>query len=156
MAIDDASRGSYAEILTDESGASLSTFLRAVAWFAAIGVTVERVLTDNDSGCLSSQFKGTCSSLNTRHDMPVVSETIVGLAISQRVRTPLAAARRSGVAIWASIGRIDALGLGVGAPCVRFGVRWSASKTFQIRPIPSNTGCCLKEKEPRDNRGSFM
>ncbi len=68
VAIDDASRVSYAEILTDESGASSSTFLRAaVAWFAGRGVTVERVLTDNGSGYLSSQFKSACGSLNIRH-----------------------------------------------------------------------------------------
>jgi hypothetical protein len=38
---------------------------------------------------------------------------------------------------------------------VRFGVRWTGSKRLQIRLIPSNTSCCLKTKEPRDNRGSF-
>jgi len=47
-AIDDYSRVAYTEVLADESGRSTAAFWRrAVAWFAARGVVIERVLTDN-------------------------------------------------------------------------------------------------------------
>jgi transposase InsO family protein len=47
-AIDDHTRLAYAEILPDEKGTTCAGFLtRAGAWFAAHGITVERVLTDN-------------------------------------------------------------------------------------------------------------
>ena len=46
--IDDHSRVAYAEIHDDETAATATAVLRhAVAWFAARGVTVERVLSDN-------------------------------------------------------------------------------------------------------------
>jgi transposase InsO family protein len=48
VAVDDHSRLAYAEVLPDERVASCAAFLRrAVAWLAAHGVTVRRVLTDN-------------------------------------------------------------------------------------------------------------
>ncbi|UOY02467.1 IS481 family transposase [Blastococcus sp. PRF04-17] len=48
VAIDDHTRLAYAEVLPDERAASCAGFLtRAVAWFAAHGVTIRRVLTDN-------------------------------------------------------------------------------------------------------------
>ena len=48
--IDDYSRVAYAEIHDDETAATATMVLRnAVAWFAARGVTVERVLSDNGS-----------------------------------------------------------------------------------------------------------
>jgi transposase InsO family protein len=47
-AVDDYSRLAYTEILGDEKGATAAGFWRrAEAWFAARGVVVERVLTDN-------------------------------------------------------------------------------------------------------------
>jgi transposase InsO family protein len=47
-ALDDYSRLAYTEVLTDEKGVTAAGFWqRADAWFAARGVTVERVLTDN-------------------------------------------------------------------------------------------------------------
>jgi transposase InsO family protein len=47
-AVDDHSRLAYAEILSDEKGSTAAAFLtRAGAWFAAHGITIERVLTDN-------------------------------------------------------------------------------------------------------------
>jgi hypothetical protein len=50
VATDDASRATYAEVLPDECAAAAVTFLsNAVAWFARVGVTVERVMTDNGS-----------------------------------------------------------------------------------------------------------
>jgi len=47
-AIDDYSRLAYTEVLADEQGRTAAAFWRrAQAWFAARGVVVERVLTDN-------------------------------------------------------------------------------------------------------------
>jgi transposase InsO family protein len=47
-AVDDHSRLAYAEVLADERGATCAGFLRrAAAFFAAHGITVQRVLTDN-------------------------------------------------------------------------------------------------------------
>jgi transposase len=47
-AIDDHTRLAYSEVHTDERDATCAGFLhRALAWFAAHGVTVRRVLTDN-------------------------------------------------------------------------------------------------------------
>lgn len=47
-AIDDYSRLVYTEVLADEAGRTAAAFwCRAVAWFAARGVVVERVMTDN-------------------------------------------------------------------------------------------------------------
>jgi transposase InsO family protein len=48
VAIDDHTRLAYAEVLPDERAATCAGFLtRAAAWFAAHGVTIRRVLTDN-------------------------------------------------------------------------------------------------------------
>ena len=48
VAIDDHTRLAYAEVLPDERTATCAGFLtRAAAWFAARGVIVHRVLTDN-------------------------------------------------------------------------------------------------------------
>jgi len=49
-AIDDHSRLAYTEILTDERKETASAFwIRANDYFASVGITVERVLTDNGS-----------------------------------------------------------------------------------------------------------
>lgn len=54
VAIDDHTRLAYAEILPDELGPTAAAFLvRMTAWFAAHGIVVERVLTDN-GGCYQS------------------------------------------------------------------------------------------------------
>jgi transposase len=50
VAIDDHSRLSYAEVLADETAETTAGFLRrAVTWYAAQGIAVERLLTDNGS-----------------------------------------------------------------------------------------------------------
>lgn len=47
-AIDDHTRLAYSEVLADEKDPTCAAFLhRALAWFAAHGITVRRVLTDN-------------------------------------------------------------------------------------------------------------
>ena len=54
VAIDDATRLAYAEVLGDETARTAVGFLRrALAFFASYGITVERVLTDNGSAYIS-------------------------------------------------------------------------------------------------------
>jgi transposase InsO family protein len=68
VAIDDTSRVAYVEILDDEKGATCVGFLRrAIAWFAAHGVTVERVMTDNGTGYRSKVHAAACDELGIRH-----------------------------------------------------------------------------------------
>jgi transposase InsO family protein len=68
VAIDDASRLTYAEILADERGPTAASFFqRAVAWFAMWGITVERVMTDNGPAYLSNDFLALCKRLSIRH-----------------------------------------------------------------------------------------
>lgn len=57
VAIDDASRLVYAELLPDETGRTTAVFsIRALRWFRRRGVTVERILTDNGAGYRSRAF----------------------------------------------------------------------------------------------------
>jgi transposase InsO family protein len=68
VATDDASRLCYAEILPDERTDSVLLFLiKAVAWFARHGITVESVMTDNGSAYVSHRFAERCRSMNIRH-----------------------------------------------------------------------------------------
>jgi transposase InsO family protein len=54
-AIDDHSRLAYSEILGDETAVTTAAWwTRAIAWFAAHGIRIERVLTDN-GGCYRSR-----------------------------------------------------------------------------------------------------
>ena len=63
-AIDDHSRLAYSEVLADEQGPTAAAFFaRALAFFAAHGVIVERVLTDNGSCYCSKAWKKTCNDL---------------------------------------------------------------------------------------------
>jgi transposase InsO family protein len=68
VAIDDATRLAYVEVLPDETGPTAAGFLRrAVAWFAERGVQVERVMTDNGSPYVSTIHAETCRELGLRH-----------------------------------------------------------------------------------------
>lgn len=54
VAVDDASRLAYVEVLANQTAVSTVGFLtRAIAWFATHGVTVTEVMTDNGSPYLS-------------------------------------------------------------------------------------------------------
>ena len=65
--VDDHSRVAYAEIRADETAATAIDVLgNAVAWFAARGVTVERVLTDNGSAYKSRAWHDACTQLGIR------------------------------------------------------------------------------------------
>jgi transposase InsO family protein len=68
VAIDDASRLAYAEVLSNEHGDTSAAFLaRAIAWFKRKGIRVRRVLTDNGSGYISACFGLACAQLKIRH-----------------------------------------------------------------------------------------
>jgi transposase InsO family protein len=68
LAIDDHSRVSFALVKTDECGPSCAQFLRqAVAYYASLGVTIERVMTDNGTGYRSKAFRACCAELDVRH-----------------------------------------------------------------------------------------
>jgi transposase InsO family protein len=69
VAIDDASRLAYTELLPDERGATCADFLaRAAAWFASLGVRIERVMTDNAFAYTKSgAFQATITALGARH-----------------------------------------------------------------------------------------
>jgi len=57
VAIDDASRLAYVEVLGDETGVTATKFLwRALAWFRRHGIRVRRVMTDNGSGYRADGF----------------------------------------------------------------------------------------------------
>ncbi len=64
VVLDDHSRLAYAEIHDDETGPTAVAVLhRATAWFAARGVTAQRVLTDN-GGCYRSRvWAAACAEL---------------------------------------------------------------------------------------------
>ena len=63
-----ASRLAYTEILPDERKESAVAFLeRSLAWFASLGVTVERVMTDNGSAYRSHAFRKACETACVKH-----------------------------------------------------------------------------------------
>ena len=68
VAIDDASRLAYAEVLEDERTHSAAAFLRrALAWYAAHGITTQALLTDNGSCYVARSFAGLCGDFGIHH-----------------------------------------------------------------------------------------
>jgi len=68
IAIDDATRLAYAEVLADEKASTAIGFLdRAIDYFARYGVTVERVITDNGAPYISATHRLACQRLGIRH-----------------------------------------------------------------------------------------
>ena len=68
VCIDDASRIAFSRVMRDERKASAVAFLEAaVAYYASLGVTVERVMTDNGSCYLSRAFDQACNKLGLKH-----------------------------------------------------------------------------------------
>jgi len=68
IAIDDATRLAYAEVLRDEKATTAIGFLRrAIAFFQRHGVIAERVLTDNGSPYVSTAHAIACRTLGVRH-----------------------------------------------------------------------------------------
>ena len=68
IAIDDATRLAYAEVLGDEKASTAVGFLRrAIAFYRRHGIHVERVLTDNGSPYISTIHALACRALGIRH-----------------------------------------------------------------------------------------
>jgi transposase InsO family protein len=68
VAVDDATRLAYVEVLADERAKTAIAFLgRAIRFFRRYGIRVERVLTDNGSAYRSSIHAVACRILHLRH-----------------------------------------------------------------------------------------
>lgn len=68
VAVDDFSRVAYAELLPDERKGTCAAFMgRCLAFFAGLGVAVERVMTDNGPGYRSGDFNALLSGRGVRH-----------------------------------------------------------------------------------------
>lgn len=68
IAIDDATRLAYAEVLTDETACTAIEFLeRAIAFYAHHGISVARVMTDNGAPYVSAAHALACRRLGIRH-----------------------------------------------------------------------------------------
>ena len=68
VAVDDATRMAYVEVLSDEKATTAVGFLgRAVRFFRRHGIRVERVLTDNGSPYVSTIHAFACRILGIRH-----------------------------------------------------------------------------------------
>jgi transposase InsO family protein len=68
VCIDDTSRIAFSKIMKDEKKASAVAFLKAaVTYYASLGITVERVMTDNGSCYRSRAFARACKRLGLQH-----------------------------------------------------------------------------------------
>jgi transposase InsO family protein len=68
VCVDDASRIAFVQIKPDERKKSAVAFLKAaVAYYASLGIKVERVMTDNGSCYRSHAFRRACKRLELRH-----------------------------------------------------------------------------------------
>ena len=68
VAIDDHSRVGFVQMHADEQKTSTVDFLKAaVAHYASLGVSIQRVLTDNGSAYRSRLFARTCAALGIKH-----------------------------------------------------------------------------------------
>ena len=68
VCIDDHSRVAFTSIYPDEKAVSAVDFLHAaILFYARLGVTVERVMTDNGSCYRSFAFRDACKALGLRH-----------------------------------------------------------------------------------------
>jgi transposase InsO family protein len=68
IAIDDATRLAYAEVLTDETGPTAVAFLRrAICFYQRHGITVQAVITDNGGAYISTLHAIACRALRIKH-----------------------------------------------------------------------------------------
>lgn len=68
MAVDDRTRLAYVEAHGRQDGAAAAAFTaRALAWFAQLGVQVERVLTDNGWCDRSQAFQQVLAQAGVQH-----------------------------------------------------------------------------------------
>jgi transposase InsO family protein len=67
VAIDDHSRVGFSHAYPDETAGSAITFLRAaVAYYAGLGITIQRLLTDNGAAYRSKAFAAVCRELGIK------------------------------------------------------------------------------------------
>ena len=75
-AVDGYSRLAYSEVLTDEQGPTAAAFWhRAQAYFASLGISVERVLTDNGSCYRSRLFAAALGDIRHTRTRPYRPQT---------------------------------------------------------------------------------
>jgi transposase InsO family protein len=68
VCIDDASRVAFSKIMkTERKGRAVAFLKAAVAYYASLGITVERVMTDNGSCYRSRNFATACRQLHIKH-----------------------------------------------------------------------------------------
>jgi transposase InsO family protein len=68
VCVDDATRLAYVEVLSDERAHTAAGFLRrASEWFRSMGITVERVMSDNGSCYRSHLHAQACRELGVKH-----------------------------------------------------------------------------------------
>jgi len=68
VGIDDASRVAFSRIFPDEKAHSAVAFLEAaLAYYASLGITVRRVMTDNGACYKSHAFRDACRRLGLKH-----------------------------------------------------------------------------------------
>lgn len=68
VCVDDATRLAYVEVLANERATTAIGFLRrALAFYAAHGIAVERVMTDNGPAYVSAAHAISCRALGIRH-----------------------------------------------------------------------------------------
>lgn len=68
VAVDDYTRLAYVEVLDDQAADTAIGFLRrAIGFYAAHGITVQRVMTDNGSAYVSHAHRLACQQLGVRH-----------------------------------------------------------------------------------------
>lgn len=68
IAIDDHARVAYTEMAPDEKAPAAVAFLRAaIAYYAGLGVKIQRLLTDNGAAFRSHVFRQACEELGIRH-----------------------------------------------------------------------------------------
>ena len=67
VAIDDNSRIAFAKVMSSERKRSATAFLKAaLAYYDSLGITVERVMTDNGSCYKSFAFRRLCKRLGLK------------------------------------------------------------------------------------------
>lgn len=68
VCVDDHSRLAFSQVLASERKECAVAFLKAVvAWYKRLGITIERVMTDNGSCYRSKVFNKLCKALGIRH-----------------------------------------------------------------------------------------
>ena len=68
VAVDDATRVAYAEVLPAQDGPTCAAFLRRThAWFARLGIPIQAVMTDNAKAYTSRPVQAVLAATGLRH-----------------------------------------------------------------------------------------